>query len=144
MTGRPISDPLERALAKIAINDNHCWEWTAPLDIHGYGYGRLWHKGRSRFAHRVVYELVKGAAIPDDLTIHHDCLNTRCVNPAHLRVMTAAANTALRRLCNCGSCARCRHRTYMREWSQRPENIERVRARVAARRQRLWQERKAA
>jgi len=34
--------------------------------------------------------------------------------------------------CDCGDCSRCKHRIYMREWYRRPENRDRVKARIAA------------
>ena len=47
--------------------------------------------GRHRRAHRVSYELHVGE-IPADREIEHRCHNTRCVNPAHLRIATHKEN----------------------------------------------------
>lgn len=83
---------------------------------------------------RVSYAFHVGP-IPDGLTIDHLCRNRACVNPSHLEPKTNAANIARRRKCDCGSCKRCKHREYMRDWSRQPENVLKTRARVKAYRQ---------
>lgn len=72
-----------------------CWPWMRSVGSHGYGQVG-WHVGGKRvmfLAHRVAWALAHGP-IPEGLTIDHKCRNRRCCNPAHLRLLTRAANSA--------------------------------------------------
>lgn len=80
---------IERLWSKFERVDGH-WLWTAHLDEHGYG--RITHNGRTRPAHRVMYELLV-EPVPDDLWMDHLCRMPRCVNPAHLEPVTPRENT---------------------------------------------------
>lgn len=68
-----------------------CWEWQRTRNQ--YGYGTLTINGRRTFAHRLAYELGKGA-IPFGMHVLHECDNPRCINPAHLCVGTRSKNMA--------------------------------------------------
>ncbi len=63
-----------------------CWLWTANIDR--YGYARF---NRSDKAHRFAYERLIGP-IPAGLEPDHLCATRRCVNPAHLELVTHAEN----------------------------------------------------
>ena len=65
-----------------------CWLWTGPQ---ANGYGRAWGGERSRWAHRIAYELANGP-FPDGMELDHLCRNRLCCNPAHLEVVTHAEN----------------------------------------------------
>lgn len=71
-----------------------CWPWLGSLA--GYGYGRIWHRGRHVPAHRFAYELLVGP-IPEGMEIDHvkerGCTRRNCVNPAHLEPVTRRVNT---------------------------------------------------
>jgi len=72
-----------------------CWIWQGGVTRRGYGYFRI-SKTPSvqRDAHRVSYAIFHGE-IPEGMTVDHICRNTRCVNPAHLRLLSLSDNTAL-------------------------------------------------
>ena len=85
--------PVEgRFLSRIDKNGpNGCWLWTGTI-MNRDGYGVMWANGRAIGAHRISFEIFKGA-IPSGLQIDHLCINPRCVNPAHLRAVSARENT---------------------------------------------------
>lgn len=55
------------------------------------GYGNFYVNSRPTGAHRVAYELAKGA-IPPGMHVCHSCDNPPCVNPAHLWLGSARQN----------------------------------------------------
>lgn len=67
-----------------------CWLWFGALTEKGYGILRL-GTGRALAAHRLAWELANGP-IPDGLVVDHTCRVRCCVNPAHLRAVTARVN----------------------------------------------------
>lgn len=81
-----------RIAAKIAVDENGCWNWTGYRFPNGYGYT---HKRISRgvfraaYTHRFVYELLVG---PINATIDHLCRNRACCNPAHLEDVALRVN----------------------------------------------------
>ena len=62
-----------------------CWEWPGYVDP--TGYGRVHLRGIPYLVHRHVWSMANGA-IPKGMVVHHECENTLCFNPAHLRAMT--------------------------------------------------------
>lgn len=80
-----------RFIEKIAHEPNTgCWLWTAV--VKRGGYGQFWWNGRMGLAHRFAYETLVGE-VPDGLVLDHFvCSTPECVNPAHLRPVTAHAN----------------------------------------------------
>ena len=67
-----------------------CWFWVAGHNGH-YGHLRSRVENRDYLAHRLIYETCIGP-IPEGLEIDHECRNTLCVNPSHLRVATRLQN----------------------------------------------------
>ncbi len=66
-----------------------CWLWTAATSV--YGYGLFFHEKKSRRAHRVGYELIKGK-IPKGMQLDHLCRVRNCVNPDHLEIVDNKEN----------------------------------------------------
>lgn len=71
---------------------NGCWAWLGGKENGGYGsLQRDWTKV---WAHRVMWEHVRGV-IPKGMHIHHKCTNKSCVNPEHLEMLTPQAHSLL-------------------------------------------------
>lgn len=81
-----------------------CWPWPGPLNRQGYPSGRT--HGRS--PHQRAWEAANGP-IPENMQVDHRCHSEerscrkgrlcphrRCVNPSHLRILTAKQNSQLR------------------------------------------------
>jgi hypothetical protein len=83
-----------------------CWPWEGYRDPEGYGRTKV--RGRSLYAHRVIWETINGP-IPEGLQLGHlcadrakaltgcagrTCPHRACVNPDHLALMTAPENQA--------------------------------------------------
>lgn len=75
-----VSSFIKYLSLKIKIEPNKCWNWTGYKDA--TGYGRV-----SIGAHKLFYLLLKGN-YDNDLELHHECHNTSCVNPDHLKPIT--------------------------------------------------------
>lgn len=98
----PQIDPLTR----YEVDDNSgCWNWTGPTNSKG-GYGTLkiaqgtgWSKLKR--AHVYFWEFENGP-VPDGLELHHICGNKKCVNPAHLELMSHIEHAYLHRDKKCG------------------------------------------
>lgn len=69
--------------------ESGCHEWQGMIDINGYGVISV--DGHRRRAHRAYWERDNGP-IPGGMEIDHLCRNRRCVNPAHMEVVTHAVN----------------------------------------------------
>ncbi len=85
--------PTRRKGPEYAASDegytSPCWIWQGAKDRHGYGHASA--GGRTKKAHRVLYERIRGS-IPDGLVLDHLCRNPPCVNPEHLEPVTHFEN----------------------------------------------------
>jgi hypothetical protein len=68
---------------------NGCWIWTGSEN--GAGYGELRIEYKKHYAHRLVYEIMKGS-IPKGFHLDHLCRTPCCVNPDHLEAVTPREN----------------------------------------------------
>mgnify|MGYP000886316945 CR=1 FL=1 len=83
---------VDRVYARVEVHQLGCWEFTGALNHGGYGIVQRGVRGAGTDrAHRIIYEAEVGP-IPSGMTIDHLCMNPRCVNPAHLEVVTRAEN----------------------------------------------------
>lgn len=88
-------------ISKISVNKtNGCWDWIGG-DNGKSGYGRFRNNSKKVQAHRFAYELMV-EKISDDMVLDHQCKNTMCVNPSHLREVTQKVNV----LCGNGQAAK--------------------------------------
>jgi len=80
----------EKISEKFFIKENGCWEWISGVG--GNGYGIISIEGKSKSAHRAVYEMFV-QEINKRLLVCHICDNKLCVCPDHLYLGTHKQNT---------------------------------------------------
>ena len=72
-------------------SETSCWEFVGGHTRKGYG--KLWHNGGMKTAHRVAYEILVGP-VPEAKFVLHRCDNPSCLNPDHLFIGTHQDNMA--------------------------------------------------
>ena len=84
---KPIKERFEENYTPVP--ESGCWLWTGCVKAHGYGV--IFIKNKTQYAHRVSWELHRGP-IPDGLFVLHHCDVPSCVNPEHLFTGTQKDN----------------------------------------------------
>jgi len=87
------AQPLEpRIWAKIDRGaENACWPWLGSRSGSGLGYGQVWVNGKNQRVTRQLWAMQFGK-IPAGYLVLHNCDNSICCNPAHLRLGTHQDN----------------------------------------------------
>ena len=84
----------ERFFAKVDKTDT-CWNWTGAVTAYRpnrpIGYGTMIVNSRPFYAHRLSF-LMHNGYLTEGLVVDHQCNNTLCVNPDHLKQMTNGEN----------------------------------------------------
>lgn len=80
---------LDRLASRVARVESGCLEWQGTITDRGYGV--IANYGATLSAHRLAYWVAFGE-IPGDLVVDHICFNHRCVEPAHLRLLSPMEN----------------------------------------------------
>lgn len=88
--GRHSRNPVTYFNTHYVIDDSTgCWLWTGS--VMPIGYGQLSVFGRNISAHRFSFELYK-SSVPPGMDIDHLCRARKCVNPAHLEIVSRSTN----------------------------------------------------
>lgn len=102
-----------RMLRRVVRTESGCWMFTGTVTSRGYACVAAGKRGCSILGHRLAV-IARDGLIPDGMTVDHQCHDSmtcrydtacahrRCVNPAHLEVMSGADN--LRRQWEAGLC----------------------------------------
>ena len=83
-------DRWEAGIAARIAREGDCLVWTGSLNRNGYGV-IVGPGGRGVVAHRANWLLRRGP-IPAGMVLDHLCMNTRCVEPEHLEIVTQQEN----------------------------------------------------
>ena len=89
--GKPGRKPWsrEKLEARAVRESSGCLVWQGA--INSEGYGTVWHRDRTKLAHRLMWELTRGP-VPEGLEVMHTCDVRACIAVDHLQLGTHAEN----------------------------------------------------
>lgn len=86
---------IDRAMRRVEIDENGCWNFMGARLPTGYGYVGVGSTkdgtARHEYTHRLTYQHFVGP-IPDGHQVDHLCRNRSCCNPEHLEAVTIQVN----------------------------------------------------
>ncbi len=87
--------PMERFMRFVAVDpESGCWMWTGASREGRYAaFSPEGRRGSLRAAHLWIYEQTVGPVPEGMLLDHFECTRTMCVNPEHVRPVTARENS---------------------------------------------------
>lgn len=80
MTPRQFRNTIDNTV----VTDDGCVEWLGKTTPKGYGTIEV--DSQWTPVHRAVYEHLNGA-LPQDMDVHHTCVNPLCIRPSHLKAI---------------------------------------------------------
>lgn len=90
---------IARFMSYVEIQPNGCWLWIGGRS-RGRGntkwYGSFWFQGMTIRAHRFSCEQIKGVPCLPGHHRDHGCVESLCVSPDCLKVMTKERNQELK------------------------------------------------
>ena len=118
MVERKSTEFLDRFWRKVDVrSEAECWCWNGAR--FAAGYGQMFVTGRTRYAHRLSFEIANGS-IPPGMVVRHTCDNPCCVNPRHLLVGTNYDNIVDKMVRNRSGCSEQAKRKLSAALSGRP------------------------
>ena len=83
--------PMPRFLAKVDVQPNGCWYWTAARRDGKHGFFTV-RRGQQVYAHVWAYEQWVGPVPAGKILDHYVCDTPYCVNPHHVTPTTHREN----------------------------------------------------
>lgn len=82
-------DIIDHVNGLATLDELGCLVWVGSCTRNGCG--KIGREGRTRSAHRYIYEKFVGP-VPEGLELDHLCRNRKCILPSHLEPVTHAEN----------------------------------------------------
>jgi len=83
-------------LLNLSVRDpiTDCWLWLGAriYNRRGFPYGAITVAGKKELAHRVSFKAFRGRVLPKNKKGAHQCNNTLCINPGHLKSQSQKQN----------------------------------------------------